>query len=60
MSKWNGFIYIGLFLLLFGVYMSQWTAFALVISIVGCVVIFGGNILNEGPKGKLITERYKR
>lgn len=40
----------GLLLLLFGIIISKWTAFALVISIVGCTVIFGGLILKERPK----------
>ncbi|WP_096550234.1 hypothetical protein [Ureibacillus thermosphaericus] len=46
----NIFIWMGIFLLLFGVYFSKWTAFALIISIVGCTVIFGGFILKERQK----------
>jgi hypothetical protein len=38
--------------LLFGVLMAKWTSFSLVISIVGCTVIFGGVILQEKPKIK--------
>lgn len=46
----NIFIWMGIFLLLFGIYFSKWTAFALIISIVGCTVIFGGFILKERQK----------
>jgi len=48
----NLMIWIGLFLLLFGALMAKWTSFSLVISIVGCTVIFGGIILQEKPKIK--------